>query len=273
MKKDLLFILLAWTLLWSAYASAEWRIPASRDMAVNDFANVIPADDEDRIETLCRTVWDRAGVAIVVATFNSIGDEDYQTAANRLYEAWGIGAKEKDRGILVFTVVDQRKVWIETGYGVEGFLNDARVGDIYRNDIRPNLARGDYGAGFYAGVQRLASYIGAEYNVDFDLDLPTNRSEPSDSLIRNNQGILIWFLMLMFIILLGRHRRGQRGHRNSGGFPVLGPFIFGPPRGGFGGGFGRGGGFGGGFGGGGGGGGFGGFGGGSSGGGGAGGGY
>lgn len=249
-------------LILTTAAAGEWRIPPPRG-AVNDFANVISAADAAQIESLCRTVWDSARVAIVVATFASIGAEDYRDAANRLYERWGIGAREENRGILIFNVVDQRKVWIETGYGVEEFLNDARVGDVYRQYIQPRLARGDYGGGFLAGVQRLADYIAAEYNVDFDLDTVPAGPESEESQSNGNFVFWIFFVIVLIVIFLGRNQGRRRG---SGGFPTWGPIIMGPSRGGFGGGFGRrsSGGFGGGFGG---------FGGGLSGGGGAGGGY
>jgi uncharacterized protein len=242
-------------------AIAEWQIPLPRDMAVNDFAGVIDAGDAQQIELLCRNVWEKTHVAIVVATFQTIGDEDYRDAANRLYEKWGIGDKQENRGILIFNVVDQRKVQIETGYGVEGFLNDARVGDIYRQDIQPRLAQGDYGGGFYAGVQQLAAVIAVEYHVDLGQPIARSRQRSTES--EGGGGFLI--MVLIFILLsIFRGRRGGREPGSRGGFPFWGPFIMGPPRGG---------GFGGGFGGGGFGGGFGGFGGGMSGGGGAGGGY
>ncbi|MDZ7371833.1 MAG: TPM domain-containing protein [candidate division KSB1 bacterium] len=240
-------------------AAAEWKIPSPKG-AVNDFADVIPPADEQRIEELCIRVWNKARVAIVVATFPTIGDQDYREAANRVYEKWGIGSKGENRGVLIFNVVDQRKVWIETGYGVEGFLNDARVGDIFRQEMRPRLAQGDYGGAFYAAVNRIAAYVAAEYQIDLGDDV---QPEPSTRLVNDDLPPFWFILVLLFFIFLSSRSRKKRGPRHRDDFPFGGPFIFGP-HGGFGGGFGKGGGFGGGFGG---------FGGGLSGGGGAGGGY
>ncbi|MBN1482479.1 TPM domain-containing protein [candidate division KSB1 bacterium] len=233
-------------------------LPASHG-AVNDFANVISAVYERKIEALCINVWEKAEVAIVVATFSSIGDRDYREAANSLYEQWGIGDKQENKGLLIYNVVDQRKVWIETGYGVESFLNDARVGDVYRDIMQPLLAEGDYDNAFWQGVQAFAGLIAQEYGLDIENSLQPQRPNSSSG----GSFLPIIFLIIM-IYLVGKSRR-----RRAGGllpWLILGGLMNsgGRQHGGFGGGFNGGGSFGGGFSG---------FGGGMSGGGGAGGGY
>jgi len=235
--------------------------------AVNDFANVIPANYQQEIESLAIEVFNKTGVAIVVCTMPTIGDEDYLDYANKLYSHWGIGRKGEDKGVLILNVIDIRKIKIETGYGVEGFINDARAGDIIRTVIAPRLREEDFGGGLLAGVQTIAGLVGKEYGVQFS---GGTREMQRSRRSRDNDGFspfgglcpIIGFIILMILtrgrilpwLLLGGMLGGGGGRRDHWG-------------GGFGGGFG-GGGSGGGFGGG-----FGGFGGGSSGGGGAGGGY
>jgi uncharacterized protein len=233
--------------------------------AVNDFAGVIPLESAQQIEALAIEVFNKTGVAIVVCTMPSIGDADYQQYANELYSYWGIGVKGQDRGVLILNVVDIRKLKIETGYGVEGFIPDAVAGDIIRQHLAPHLRAGDYGGGFLAAAQAIAGLAGKEYNVSFDGSIetrPSSRQSTKSSPLRT---------MLIIIAILVMMISGRRG----GGLPwlILGSLLgsSGGGRDDHGGGFG-GGSWGGGFGGGG-GGGFGGFGGGSSGGGGAGGSY
>ncbi len=244
-----IFVLL---LFLSAAAIAQMPSPKG---AVNDFANVIPANYEQQIESLCREIHQKTGVAVVVATMKTIGDNDYRSYANRLYEEWGVGSKEKNEGVLIFNVVDERNVWIEVGYGSEPYLNDARVGDIFRQDIRPHLGQGNYGPGFLASVQSIAAVLAQEYDVEFagSARMPQRTSQRSSD-GRGSPLCTILGLLFFFMLFGGR-----------GLLPLL--FLgglFGGRGGGFGGGFGGGGSFGGGFGG---------FGGGMSGGGGAGGGY
>ena len=226
--------------------------------AVNDFANVIPQPYRQQIEALAMEVWDKTQVAIVVCTMPTIGDEDYRDYANQLYSAWGIGRKGEDKGVLIFNVADIRKIWIETGYGVEGFIPDARAGDIYRNYLVPNLRTGDYGKGFLEAVQAFAGLVAQEYGVTFSGGQPMPRSSRDQT--GGARGTPLCFIIgLIILIILTRGRILP--------WLILGSLTGGRSRnshwGGFGGGFG-GGGFSGGFGG---------FGGGSSGGGGAGGGY
>ncbi len=246
-------------------AMGQTSFPQRRG-AVNDFANVIPANYRQEIESLAIEVFNKTGVAIVVCTMPTIGDEDYLDYANKLYGHWGIGRKGEDKGVLILNVIDIRKIKIETGYGVEGFINDARAGDIIRNVIGPRLREEDFGGGLLAGVQTIAGLVGKEYGVQFSGRVrETSRSRRN----RGSDGFspfggmctIIGFIILMiltrgrilpWLLLSGMLGGGSRRDHWGGGF-----------GGGFGGG-GSGGGFGGGFGG---------FGGGSSGGGGAGGGY
>lgn len=257
-------LLLALSIFFFAAASCWSALEfPQRQGAVNDFANVIPAEQAQQMEALAIEIWDKAEVAVVICTMPTIGDEDFRDYANRLYAAWGIGKAGKDNGVLILNVVDIRKIWIEVGYGAEGYLNDARVGDIYREQLVPNLRQGDYGKGFLEAVQALAGIIAQEYDIEFTGETIApragRRAESGGSV-----GFFVIALIILFLII--------RSRTHSAGAWGSGPFSGGRRHsdwGGFGGGFG-GGGFGGGFGGS---GGFGGFGGGMSGGGGAGGGY
>ncbi len=248
-------------------AYALWAVEyPQRQGAVNDFAGVISAESAAQIEALAIEVFNKTGVAVVVCTMPTIGDADYREYANELYKHWGIGRKGEDRGVLIFNVLDIRKLWLEVGYGAEGFLPDGVAGDIYRHDLVPHLSQGDYGAGFLAAVRSIAGLAAKEYNVTIDgsrAPRPIRRDGEASPLctlmvvifiiliILSSRGGLLPWLVLSNTGASGNRRRRDDHWSGWGG-------------GGWGGGFG-GGGFGGG--------GFGGFGGGASGGGGAGGGY
>jgi uncharacterized protein len=232
---------------------------------VNDFAGVVDAASARSIEALCRELDEKTGAQMVVVTVKNLGGNDVNDFANRLFKAWGIGQKGKDNGILLVNAIEDRQVWIEVGYGLEGILPDGKVGSIRDQYIKPELKAGRYGAAYLAGMSVIAGVIAQDAGVTLGGERPTPRTRSRR--VPGGFGNLLPLLVLFFIFsaIFGR-RRG------SGYFwPML--FLGGLGRRGFGGG-GFGGGFGGGsFGGGGFGGGFGGFGGGGSGGGGAGGGY
>lgn len=146
-------------------APAAENYPAARG-AVNDFASVIDAENAAKMDALAREVLQKTGTAVVVATVQTIGEnQDYNMYANGLYQAWGIGKKGEDKGVLIFLTVKERKIRIETGYGVEGILPDGLVGEILDKYVVPFLKEGNYGKGLYNAMYACSAYIAKDANV------------------------------------------------------------------------------------------------------------
>ena len=248
---------------------ARYDIPArpSPPRLVNDFTGTLSAGEADALERKLVAFADTAGsqVAVVlVPSTDGVAPVDYATDVLR---AWGVGRAGENDGVVLLVAVQDREVFIATGYGAEAALTDALASDVVRNVIVPRFRQG----AFYAGLDAASDAITAILSGQFAA--PTARSAP-DGDGGAIQSVLC-FLFVLFIVLVVISSRnapppssgGSRGPRRR----RRGPGVIFIPTGGFGGGFG-GGGFGGGLGGGGfGGGGFGGFGGGFGGGGGAGG--
>jgi uncharacterized protein len=215
------------------------KYPAPRG-AVNDFANIIDADSAAKMEALAREVLQKTGTAVVVVTMPTIGEnEEYNMYANGLYKAWGIGKKGEDKGVLIFLTLKERKIRIETGYGVEGILPDGLVGEIRDKYLKPQLQAGNYGKAFYDTMYALSSYIAKDANVqlsDSPAPLPSRRDVRPQQRGVNVAG-LIFFLIVAALLL------GTRTGRSMLPWILL-MFLGGGGRGG-----GGGGGFGGGFGG------------------------
>ncbi len=243
---------------------------------VSDFANVMDAASKQQMEDLCVQVDRKAHAQIAVVTVSDLGGADVFEFTHALQQKWGVGTKPDDRGILMLFAIKEHKRWIDVGKGLEGVLNDAKVGDIGRSMV-PQLRDGAYGAAALAGTQQIAKVIAADAGVELTAPIPhTYRRQAARQSSGRGLGIggIIFFVVILFLIF-GRGRGGRGGGGGGGGMMwfLLGSMMGGGGRG-YGGGFGGGGGGGGGgsdSGGGGDGGGFGGFGGGDSGGGGAGG--
>jgi uncharacterized protein len=218
--------------------------------AVNDFAGVLPAQTAGSMENLSREILEKTGAAVVVATVESVGDRDPDMYANELYAAWGIGKKGEDRGVLIFLSLKERKIRIETGYGVEGILPDGLVGSILDRYVVPLLKQGDYAQGLLNAMIAVGQVIARDAGVTIEEGYGLKAPQRSRRAPAGGLGIFPLLLLLLLFLLFGRR---------SGMLPLL--LLLGMS--------GRGSGYGGGFGGGGFGGGFGGFGGGMSGGGGA----
>lgn len=121
---------------------------------VSDTANVIsPADERALNERIDRLQTDR-GAEIAVVTVDAVGsDTTPKQFATELFNAWGIGSDERDDGLLVLLVVGQRRLEMETGYGLEGALPDGWLGAMQADHMVPRFKVGDYGGGLVAGVE------------------------------------------------------------------------------------------------------------------------
>ncbi len=249
---------------------------------VNDFAGVLDAGTQARLNDLCKQVDDKAHAQISVVTVKSLDGQDVFSYAVALYQAWGIGKKGSDRGILILQATQDRKFGASVGYGLEGILPDGKVGG-FRREAVPYLTRGDSAAGLTLMTSRVAAVIAQDAGVTLQgVQAPaTPQHEPNSGSPTGAAAVvgLIVVIILIFVVWAAISGRGGSG-RGGGGSGFWSGLLWGLLMSnmsggrGYGGGYGGGGWGGGGFGGGGGGGGgFGGFGGGSTGGGGSFGGY
>ena len=252
--KNILFTTL---LLLVAAAGFAQTFPAKPNRLVNDYTQTLTPDQINQLEQKLVAFDDSSSTQIAVVIIKSLEGYDVADYTQRLAESWGVGGAKNNNGVVLLVSLGDRKVTIQTGYGVEGALPDAIARRIIENEITPNFKSGGYFAGIDQGTNAIISYTKGEYKND----TPKKRKKSGDSMVP--------FIVIFIIIILIAIKRGG----GSGGSQVIGgrgsasPFwwmLLGSQlgRGGGGGGFGGFSGGGGGFGGGG-GGGFGGFGGGS----------
>jgi uncharacterized protein len=243
-----LALLLALT-LGPAGAAAQPLPPLTAP--VNDHAGVVDARSTAELDSRIRALLAATGDTIVVATVDTVEPfgsiEEY---AVRLFEQAGIGDRERDRGILVLLAVEQRRVRIEVGYGLEDIVTDGFAGDVIRTEMLPAFRSGEYGPGLLAGVTALIRRISERRGAEVE-------GLPAAPATQDSEGPSAFQIVLIILVLLalasigstrgrgpGIRRRGRHWHGGIGGF---GGGFGGFGGGGFGGGFGgsRGGGFGG----------------------------
>lgn len=218
--------------------STPERLP-TLSAPVNDFAGVIDGPSARELDRLSRSLQGATGDSIIVATVRTTASHgDIRAYANELFEnaGSGIGEKGKDNGLLILLAIDDRQVWVEVGYGLEGIITDGFAGETSRQFMTPSFRQGDYGTGLLAGARRLAARIAEARGVQLDrLPLPQASQrgvEPGIS------PIFVFVLVVALIILLSRGSRRRRRQVFWGGGPWSGW-----GGGGFGGTFGGGGGF------------------------------
>jgi uncharacterized protein len=180
---------------------------------VNDFAHVIGAKPAAALDQRIRALQATTGDVIVVATvptFAPYGSiEEY---AVRLFEKAGIGQKSKDNGLLVVLALNERRVRIEVGYGLEEFITDGFAGDTIRGAMLPEFRAGRYGEGLLAGTTRLIGRIAQKRGVMVP-DVPPVQDDTAPRPIPIF-GIVLFLIILIIIMRIAR--RSQGGGRGAG---------------------------------------------------------
>jgi uncharacterized protein len=203
---------------------------------VNDFAGVLSPSVKANLENLCSQVDRQAHAQIAAVTIKTLdNDQPIDEFATALEEKWKVGRKGTDRGVLMIVVMNPRKYRIEVGYGLEGILNDAKVGDIGRRMV-PALSQGDYNTGITLGVQQIAQIIATDAGVTLNLNQPVHQYHRQQApaqisfmglLLGGGAILLILFFLaktgnmgLIFFLLgnlMGGGFGGGRGGRDGGG--------------------------------------------------------
>ena len=212
----------------SVAAARVQPAPPALTAPVNDFAGVIDADEEAALDDLIRRLEAASGDVLVAATVQTFQPAaDIRLYATEMFEnhGRGIGKKGRDNGLLLLLAVEDRQVWAEVGYDLEGIITDGFAGETSRAVMAPYFRQGDYGGGMLAGATRLAERIAEARNVTLE-GVPIRAPADADE----NGGvpfILVIFLAMLLLNgiqsamarLFGRPRR--RGRRWSSG---VGPF-------------------------------------------------
>lgn len=127
----------------SAFGVRAYTSPGVSNGYVNDFANVLTEKQESALREKIRTHTALTSNEIAIVTIPTTADESIETYAVKLFEEWGIGKKEKDNGILFLTAIQDRKLRIEVGYGLESVVTDAKSAQMIAQAV-PLLKVADY---------------------------------------------------------------------------------------------------------------------------------
>ncbi|MFH0954241.1 MAG: TPM domain-containing protein [Verrucomicrobiota bacterium] len=169
---------------------------------VADYAAVFSAGDCASLSNYLNEVERKTSAEIAVVTLPSLEGGEINDFANRLFARWGIGKKGKDNGILLLAAIQDRKVRIEVGYGLEGAIPDARAGRILDEHVIPRFKEGNYASGLAAGARALAELVAGEAGVALTSAVPA-AAATSEALEEEGNpliGLLIVFGFFGFII-------------------------------------------------------------------------
>jgi uncharacterized protein len=201
----LLLLLIAATL--PSFAEKVATIPAPTGY-IDDYADVFSSPAKSEMEDLSRELHNKTKAQVFVVTVNTTEGEPVETFANELFAKWKIGEKKTDRGVLMLFAIKDHKRWIEVGYGLEGILNDAKVGDIGRTMI-PALRAANYDEAVSDGLRQVTQIIANDAGVTLDAlansaedqtsaPAPVTGPPPSSASVKPSATL---FLAILFMLL------------------------------------------------------------------------
>ena len=172
-------------------------LPELWGIHVHDEAKLLSQQAVDEIERQLKVYEDSTSNQIAILIINSLEGEVLEEYTLRVAEKWKLGQKDKDNGILLLIAVDDHKMRIEVGYGLEGVVTDALASRIIRNELAPNFRKNDYDIGVISAVNAIIAAIGGEYRAD---ETDENSAEELGLKERILLGVLIFGILGVFTL-------------------------------------------------------------------------
>ena len=154
---------------------------------VNDFAHILKAETVQSLEAELTQFDASTTIQVAVVTVPNMGGDYVEHYAPELFKTWGIGTKAKDTGVLLLVALNERKIRVEVGYGLEGALPDSVAQKIISDEISPALKAGNYDDGVTAGVHALLAAVQNEYSA------PAGRATSVE-----DYATLVFFALVLF---------------------------------------------------------------------------
>jgi uncharacterized protein len=212
-------ILLGLAILLATNAQAAEVIPPKPDRYFNDYAGVISKQAADRFNEQLAQFERETSDQVVVAVFPKMqSDSDIADYTQRVAQAWGVGQKERRNGVVLFVFIQDRKMFIQAGYGLEGALPDITAFDITEYRVKPLFRSGNYEAGLATGIDLICQAIRGEYKGSGKTVAERNRGGGAS-------GLLPFIIFIAVLIIISRviRRLGGYGYSSGRGGPIFLP--------------------------------------------------
>ncbi|MEO6190124.1 MAG: TPM domain-containing protein [Saprospiraceae bacterium] len=188
--------------LYIGVAFAQNSIPPKPKSLVNDYAGIFNSNEKSQLENKLVAFNDSTSTQIAIVTESTLnGEDDYDRAMN-IASTWGIGNKGKNNGILIYVALQEHRIRILTGYGVEGFLTDGMSRRIIEQILKPAFRSQQYFLGFDLATSKIIQLHSGEFT-----------SDPNDKISPNVSFLIIFIGVIAFLIFFSLIRK-----HNGGGY-------------------------------------------------------
>lgn len=194
---------------------------ATKEFFVNDFADLIDPEDEQKIYTQGVELQEKTKAQAVVITIDSLDEKPIQEYALEIGREWGVGDAEKDNGVVILLSKNDREIYIAVGDGLEGALPDSKTGRIIDNYAAPYLSSNDFSQALASVYNSIVNETYIEYGIEVPEDyapmaiLPQTQTETQTEAGK----VAISWLVLLILVAVYLLIFGRRGL-----------FVFGAPR-------------------------------------------
>ena len=171
-----------------------------------DEAGILKAEDKRTLEEYLESLENEAGIQIAVLTVRSLEGDSIEAFAHTAAEMWRLGREGEDNGALLVIAQAERKIRIETGYGLEGALTDTKCGLIIRNEIAPAFRNGAYSKGIVNGVKAMGN-AAAGHDVQVEDTETQNAGGGADGFGMAAVLFIVLFWFAVFSNISSRRRR------------------------------------------------------------------
>lgn len=180
------------------------NVPSLQGRRIIDAGEMVYAHTEEQVTALLRSHEEATGNQVAVLIISSLEDESLEAYANRVFNTWGLGQAEKNNGVLLLIVRDERRVRIEVGYGLEPELTDLEAKQIIDHEIVPNFRRQEYDRGVVEGVKAILQAIGGVYAPHYETRGPLWGNRPTADNVAI--AVVVNLLISLFIFCMAHVR-------------------------------------------------------------------
>jgi len=233
MRKKLILTILIFLFTFITPAFGMFKLPSPVGY-VNDFANIIENTDENRLNSIILELKQKTQAEVVVVTLNSLKGYPVEDVGLEIGRQWKVGQKGKNSGVIVLVAPNDRKIRIETGYGIEGVIPDSKAGRIRDELMLPMFRTGNYSKGIVLGTAAIVDTIAKDnrvtisgnYNYQNYFSHESSQDNPLKNLVL--LAIFLFFAIkyprFTMFLLLSSGRGGSYSSGSFGGFGGSGGF-------------------------------------------------
>ncbi|EKB49219.1 TPM domain-containing protein [Cecembia lonarensis] len=207
-NKSIILFLSVFLLTGVVWAQGDFPPVPNPPKLVNDFTNTLSASEKDRLERKLVAYNDSTSSQVTIVMIRSLGPYEISDYAFQLGDRWGIGQKDRDNGVLILAAMEDRRVFIATGYGMEGVIPDILAKRIVDQLIVPNFKMGNY----YTGLDKSTDMIFKLASGEYKAKQVTNTGDHGGALV-----FFLLFIFLFIILPLIKNKKDNNNHMGGRG--------------------------------------------------------